>query len=646
MPEEHYNIAESDVASVDWQAVIASADEPDCVHYFTKLHSAAEDAKANGNDVSYRVFRLLASVASLHLNAESAEEPFGPMIRTDKGRSAVVEDYSDKDLAVIRSITPSTSDPEFRARLADVLWLRTGDRAAAETAVDAYFESAVRLEDSEMWPRFMPQFERAFRLAAKLGKKGGKFQKAIDAAEGLVRKHSPTDTGLLSARLIELLLEHRSGHTDELSRVSEDLAKRAEAQRNWLFARTYWDINAKLLHRKGDDDSANEAALRSAETFLHDAEAALERKPPDYLVAAHFTSIGLEALRRAGAPQSRLKEVHSRLIAYNEKSTSQMREFASPAIDLSKFVAAAEQHVAGKNFRDALRLLALGRPTIHAKAMRERVERHIREFPLTHLFSAVAIDERGRVTAKRPSLLTSDVDEREAGIRAEMFHQAQIEWQVAAQAFINPARLQILREHHTSPTDLAFLVQTNPFVPSGREAMFARGIHAGLTGDFLVSAHLLVPQVENSLRYVLALNGVVTSKLDSRLIQEERDLSSLLSLPEVTEIFGGDFVFELRGLLVERFGVNLRNRLAHGLVDQQAFQSVHVLYLWWIILRLLFIPIAQSARSSEQIAADEDASAETVMPAWAKDAAVSLPPWTEEDAAEFERRAKAEDPGV
>ena len=451
MAEEYYNVAESDVASVNWQEIIASADEPDCIHYFTKLHSAAEDAKANGNDIAYRVFRFLANAASLHLNAESAEEPFGPMIRTDKGRSVVVEDYSDKDLGLIRSIIPSTSDPEFRARLADILWLRTDDRDAAETAVDAYFESAARLEDPEMWPRFMPQFERAFRLAAKL---------------------------------------------------------------------------------------------------------------------------------------------------------------------------------------------------VHAKAMRERVEKHIHAFPLTHLFSAVAIDERGRVTAKRPSLLTSDIDEREAGIRAEMFHQAQIEWQVAAQAFINPARLQIIREHHTSPTDLAFLVQTNPFVPSGREAMFARGIHAGLIGDFLLSAHLLVPQLENSLGYVLALNAVVTSKLDSRLIQEERDLGSLLSLPEVTEIFGEDFVFELRGLLIERFGVNLRNRLAHGLIDQQVFQSVHVLYFWWIILRLLFIPIAQSSRSREAIAADEDASAETVMPAWAKDAAVSLPAWTKEDAAEFERRAKAEDPGV
>ena len=32
------------------------------------------------------------------------------------------------------------------------------------------------------------------------------------------------------------------------------------------------------------------------------------------------------------------------------------------------------------------------------------------------------------------------------------------------------------------------------------------------------------------------------------------------------KLLGEDLVFDLQGLLVERFGVNLRNRMAHGLM--------------------------------------------------------------------------------
>ncbi|WP_369707395.1 DUF4209 domain-containing protein [Desulfosarcina sp. BuS5] len=45
-------------------------------------------------------------------------------------------------------------------------------------------------------------------------------------------------------------------------------------------------------------------------------------------------------------------------------------------------------------------------------------------------------------------------------------------------------------------------------------------------------------------------------------------------------------MFDLQGLLVERMGANLRNRMAHGLMDYASFFSIHVSYLWAITLRL------------------------------------------------------------
>lgn len=48
-------------------------------------------------------------------------------------------------------------------------------------------------------------------------------------------------------------------------------------------------------------------------------------------------------------------------------------------------------------------------------------------------------------------------------------------------------------------------------------------------------------------------------------------------------------VFDLQRLLVERFGVNPHNSMAHGLMGHDEFASPAVLYLWWLVLRICMI---------------------------------------------------------
>src|SRR5207253_8393936 len=121
--------------------------------------------------------------------------------------------------------------------------------------------------------------------------------------------------------------------------------------------------------------------------------------------------------------------------------------------------------------------------------------------------------------------------------------------------------------HHIRMDDLEQIVVDSPFIPSGREFFFAKGLYAGLMGDYVVAAHLLIPQIENSIRHVLALHGAITSGFSRQDIQNHYDLNRVLTdagLEEkLTKIFGEDLVFELKGLLVQHFGANLRNEIAH-----------------------------------------------------------------------------------
>ena len=122
-------------------------------------------------------------------------------------------------------------------------------------------------------------------------------------------------------------------------------------------------------------------------------------------------------------------------------------------------------------------------------------------------------------------------------------------------------------------------VTDNPFVPRGHEAIFAKGLYYGLIGDFFLCAHTLLPQVENSLRYLLNQRGIITSSYSDEGIQEDWDLGRLLyDVPELKVILGEDIVFDLQTLLVSRFGDNLRNNAAHGKLAYNQLFSEAVIY--------------------------------------------------------------------
>ena len=78
---------------------------------------------------------------------------------------------------------------------------------------------------------------------------------------------------------------------------------------------------------------------------------------------------------------------------------------------------------------------------------------------------------------------------------------------------------------------------------------------------------------------------------DEKGIQNEYDLNKTLDLPKIKDIFDEDTLFDLNGLLVDRSGSNLRNLMAHGLLDDEDFSSPLMSYLWWVTLRLCYLPL-------------------------------------------------------
>jgi hypothetical protein len=93
--------------------------------------------------------------------------------------------------------------------------------------------------------------------------------------------------------------------------------------------------------------------------------------------------------------------------------------------------------------------------------------------------------------------------------------------------------------------------------------------------------------------------GAVTSTLDSDGTQKEKDINVLLWMPEMEKIFGPGIAFDLRGILIERFGHNMRNDLAHALMSEGSFYQPAAVYLWWLALHLCWYGYSLTTSAQE-----------------------------------------------
>ena len=315
--------------------------------------------------------------------------------------------------------------------------------------------------------------------------------------------------------------------------------------------------------------------------------------------------LGLHAdLLRNRCRFHRNTQLHKILLEYQAESVKELKPISTtlnPSDKVREEIDKAVASVKGKNFSDALFELALMLRLPKVDSLKAQARKSASEHPLQHLLTSMAIDRQGKVVGKRPSMLTESEEDVDVPLRAEMFFHAAISENIDVTWGLLPVMRQIVMEHPCRLSDILPIVSNNPLVPEGREMLYAKGLQAGLRSDLDIAAHFLIPQFEHSIRYILAQRGVITSSIDQDGIQKEYDLNRTLYMAEIKDAFGSDVVFHLQRILVEPLGANLRNKMAHGLMSSEEFQSIPVAYFWWLMLQLVSFPVIvhQRQNSSE-----------------------------------------------
>ncbi len=589
-----------DLERSEWRELIAAA-EHKTVNYYSRIFSqAARQSKEQGDTPLYNVYLLLHVVCDPMLKPEEKFQPFSPVMQfADGSRSVDISDFSESHINILKDIFYEMDDPELQARIGDVIWTyqHKGNISFAEASVKAYMQVGDELLLTDDFIYGIKRYTRAIHLSAALSRKNKLFDEVATKIEAYVEEYSPGFHRFVEW-LLELLYEYRRGNPEKIALIAESYAEYHQQRKEWHFSRARWNAAARWYRLYDNKEKAQTCQLKEAECYELEAEEVLRNSQNSpFGVAAHHLQCAIESLRRIPGTETRRKELHAKMLELQEKSLDELGKI-SHDIDLTTMVEQAILSVQGLDFRDAIFKFCLIGSSPNVTNLRNMVMEMASEAPLQFWLSMNVIDDKGRTIGRRNSLFSGTPEEIETARQSEMHRWARYEQDMMAVA-IHATRLQLLQEHTPDLSDFLDLVANNQFIPPDREFIFAHGYLAGFQGEFLKSLHLLIPQVENSLRYILNIQGVITSSLNSDGIQEEYDLRTLLPMPELQEIMGEDLIFDLQSLLTSRFGANFRNRLAHGLLEQQAFFSHIAIYIWWLLLRICCLPMIIAEHQEE-----------------------------------------------
>ena len=561
----------------------------DKIDALTKISTLIEEQGKAGNESVSGILKDIAPACSLHFLPEDKLKPFQPTVLWANGsRSFDIGDFTDRQLDLFIKIAPALNTFWLKARLADILWQRRRKPDAAEMAITAYTGFARSCTTEKDFFECLKALERAVRLVRNTGQGKKYYDQMRTLILGFVDQQKGLEEPkyIFLSKLLRILIEIPEIDSLALAGIAEGIAHKSEESGDWQWEQDFWEIACDYFKKADTPEKSRNASINAAETLVRRGES-VSGQP---MVAISWLSQAIEYFRHIGNCKERVTQLHSRIIELQRDAPKGFSPVKGPEIDISESVQISQDSVSGKKLLDALFTLTSFAAPPHFDEMRERALKRIRKFPIQNLFSKIVVSADGRTTAVVPAAFGQKDPDSKAVWESVAF-ETKLHHDLRAQGNILPAMRQIYLEHDISSDELFRILSNSPFIPQGREFLFARGFYQGFNGEWAEALHLLVPQVENSIRYLLANMGVIVSKFDKEGIQDVKSLNDLLEEPKLVEMLGKDSVLDLQILLIDRLGHNLRNVVAHGLVSTNECYSLTVVYFWAVALRLCLMPI-------------------------------------------------------
>ncbi len=586
----------ADFVHIDPSAILVMSNS---LHFHTlerTFQEASQAAKASSDEAAVRAYNVLAVICSYHFNPDRADA-FTPQMIMGGKRTLIPSDFVEKQLKILVEIVKRFDHPLLRARIADVCWymnrkLHEVAMLAAESylmAVQDFFSNKLLHQyesDFKVPSKITELIERAFSIYALIGKRNAIPQIAKDTLL-LAQETAKENSDLVAFNNLSLLSQsYKLSEWNLIASEAESLALQNSNTQYAEAVKKIWGLAAHAYTKLGVKDSARRCKISAVDQTLRMRESVSQSS-----AKAYWTKLAIGEYRSIKGMTEEILKLRAELLTLEEQSLDDLAEFSMP-LDLWDVRRLTRENFEDLEVHEMLLKLALidsvpQKIGLHKKCLERRDQ---------YFFSSMAgkafTDSQGKVIANSPSAPQGSPPS-ETWFDHESLTDVSFHCQVASEGSIRAACQAMARHQQIDERHLMPIVTQSAFVPYGHEHVFALGFARMIQGDMTSAAHLLVPQLENSLRFILANDGSSTAKLNSDLTQEDQSLSQLYTNQRtVLETrLGVDITYMLHLLFNLKGGPMLRHEMAHGKLSASDCFHPSCVYACWLIYHITCRPL-------------------------------------------------------
>lgn len=551
------------------------------------------------SETEISIIELFRKISSIMLT-DDTNNPFAPRLQLAKGaRTCMPEDITEAEMDFFISILDKIANKMLKARMADILWFRKYKKKIEYPKIVINIYLSIDFDDPKFFENLLI-WRRGLYLATQINDSTSLSAFSKKSVDYLFNTNFNNDACFL--RFTEMLRSFKLCSDNSTAMIAHLIQWGEELQKNnnFLLAEQYYnEASLWILQTQKDSNKYTELQIKRVSAYIDAAEKAENglSSGSNYESALKI----LRSLERKQREQFFSLEQENKLIQNIRKSgkfaLSEMRE-ASASFDISNEIKYIAENIKGKDKNSALfNFVALPGHISFSKLEADAIN-FIKASPLLSFFGHTTFGSDGRIISKTSGIDSFEsLDSKNSAVWNNMIWQYMLHISCIVQSAILPA-LQIIRcEHNIQLTDMIQIVQKSNIIPIDRIAIFAKGLYAGFSYDFMTSLHLLTPQVENMVRVQLQEAGIRTSIIENDTdVEKEDGLSTLVTKDGFEKIFGKDLGFEIKALFCDGAGPNLRNNVAHGLLSSNEMNTVYSVYCWWFCFKLVFINFYNAER--------------------------------------------------
>ena len=542
----------------------------------------------------WKTYELVKEICTLVVSYPDNNIDFQPGYIWGGKRTFAISDMTDEDYLMLEKLDLSRLPAVLSYRIAELLWYKKQDYKMAMQSCKYAEELFDESFNVNRWTNSVVYLRRAVILAAQLGKKD-EYQRLCDKCLDYAETVDSKDGCHVIIALLRILLEQKYDDKkdriqpllDDIISVNTDIGKKIKA----------YELKIQFLNK--DKAALSIVKKEFANMLIDDVDKKEKNNIRDLFIVEKNLTKAIQLLQNVGEKEL-VKKTKHKLIAVQSEIPKNMAVIKTKK-DVSETLHLINKLFAGLSVQEYVIRLAQCVSFYKKEELKNNVLNSKTDF-VSKLFGAAYKDSNGQTIVKLPPLDINNPEKDERLIELYMFSEARMQEEFVGSNYLKRIIQMLNKEHSFTEEDLKFLVENNPIIPTDRERIILKAVYEGLKGNIYLALHILAPQLENIFRNIAESVGSIVITLKDEGTSQKKTLSSIFDLPELLECYDNDILFLFKGLLNEKAGSNIRNEIAHGIMDESTGNSGTSIYLLCATIKLLSYTSSQALEIYKQLA--------------------------------------------